>query len=54
MGIAAEAVTEDTPAMEVVAIEDHVSQVARKYGLMAAMPFGTQYGHAPLPPEARD
>ncbi len=33
MGIAAEAVTEDTPAMEVVAIEDHVSQVARKYGL---------------------
>jgi para-nitrobenzyl esterase len=52
MGIAAEAVNEDTPAMDVVAIEDHVSQVARKYGLMAAMPFGTQYGHAPLPPEA--
>ena len=51
MGVAAEAVTEDTPAMDVVAIEDHVSQVARKYGLMAAMPFGTQYGHAPLPPE---
>jgi para-nitrobenzyl esterase len=52
MGIAAEAVTEDTPAMDVVAIEDHVSQVSRKYGLIAAMPFGTQYGHAPLPPEA--
>lgn len=52
MGIAAEAVTEDTPAMDVVAVEDRVSQVARKYGLMAAMPFGTQYGHAPLPPEA--
>jgi len=52
MGIAAEAVTVDTPAMEVVAVEDRVSQVARKYGLMAAMPFGTQYGHAPLPPEA--
>jgi para-nitrobenzyl esterase len=52
MGIAAEAVTEDTPAMDVVAIEDRVSQVARKYGLMAAMPFGTQYGHAPLPPES--
>jgi para-nitrobenzyl esterase len=51
MGIAAEAVTEDTPAMDVVALEDQVSQVARKYGLMAAMPFGTQYGHAPLPPE---
>jgi para-nitrobenzyl esterase len=52
MGIAAEAVTEQTPAMDVVAAEDRVSQVARKYGLMAAMPFGTQYGHAPLPPEA--
>lgn len=52
MGIAAEAVTEDTPAMDVVAVENHVSQVARKYGLIAAMPFGTQYGHAPLPPEA--
>jgi para-nitrobenzyl esterase len=51
MGIAAEAVTEDTPAMDVVALEDQVSEVARKYGLMAAMPFGTQYGHAPLPPE---
>jgi para-nitrobenzyl esterase len=38
--------------MDVVAAEDRVSQVARKYGLMAAMPFGTQYGHAPLPPEA--
>ncbi|QDY89606.1 carboxylesterase family protein [Arthrobacter sp. UKPF54-2] len=52
MGVAAEAVTEDTPAMDVVEIEEHVSQVARKYGLIAAMPFGTQYGHAPLPPEA--
>jgi para-nitrobenzyl esterase len=37
--------------MDVVEVEDHVSQVARKYGLMAAMPFGIQYGHAPLPPE---
>src|SRR6478609_1597891 len=52
MGVAAEAVTEDTPAMDVVEIEGHVSQVARKYGLIAAMPFGVQYGHAPLPPEA--
>jgi para-nitrobenzyl esterase len=51
MGVAAEHVTEDTPAMDVVAIEGRVSQVARKYGLKAAMPFGTQYGHAPLPPE---
>jgi para-nitrobenzyl esterase len=51
MGVAADHVTEDTPAMDVVAIEGRVSQVARKYGLKAAMPFGTQYGHAPLPPE---
>jgi para-nitrobenzyl esterase len=52
MGIAAEAVTEQTPAMDVVEREDHVAQVARKFGLLAAMPFGTQYGHAPLPEEA--
>ncbi|MET4093736.1 carboxylesterase family protein [Arthrobacter sp. UYCu712] len=52
MGIAAEAVTEDTPALDVVAVEERVSQVARKFGLLAAMPFGTQYGHAPLPPES--
>jgi para-nitrobenzyl esterase len=52
MGVAAETVTEDTPAMDVVEIEGRVSQVARKFGLIAAMPFGTQYGHAPLPPES--
>lgn len=52
MGIAAQTVTKDTPAMEVVEIEGHVSQVARKFGLIAAMPFGTQYGHAPLPRES--
>lgn len=37
--------------MEVVEREDHVAQVARKFGMLAAMPFGTQYGHAPLPEE---
>ncbi|MEO5992741.1 MAG: carboxylesterase family protein [Arthrobacter sp.] len=52
MGIAAQTVTKDTPAMEVVEIEGHVSQVARKFGLKAAMPFGTQYGHATLPRES--
>ncbi|MEE2570299.1 carboxylesterase family protein [Pseudarthrobacter sp. J64] len=52
MGIVAEAVTEETPAMEVVAMEQDVAQVARKFGMLAAMPFGTQYGHAPLPEEA--
>lgn len=52
MGVAAEAVTEETPALDVVAVEERVSQVARKFGLLAAMPFGTQYGHSPLPPES--
>jgi para-nitrobenzyl esterase len=52
MGIAADAVSEDTPAMDVVAREQQVAQVARKFGLLAAMPFGTQYGHDPLPEEA--
>lgn len=52
MGIVAEAVDEETPAMDVVEREDHVAQVARKFGMLAAMPFGTQYGHAPLPEEA--
>lgn len=52
MGIAAESVTEETPAMDVVEIEERVTQVARKFGMLAAMPFGTQYGHHPLPAEA--
>lgn len=49
MGVAAETVTEQTPAMEVVAHEAQVARVARKFGMLAAMPFGTQYGHEPLP-----
>jgi para-nitrobenzyl esterase len=52
MGIAAEAVTEATPAMDVVALEAGVARAARRFGLRAAMPFGTQYGHAPLPAES--
>ncbi|MET3919201.1 carboxylesterase family protein [Arthrobacter sp. UYEF20] len=52
MGIAAEAVTDDTPALDVVAIEEKVAHVARRFGLTAAMPFGTQYGHSPLPAES--
>ncbi|GGH95860.1 carboxylesterase family protein [Arthrobacter liuii] len=52
MGIAADAVTEETPAMDVVAREEHVAQVAKKFGMLAAMPFGTQYGHDPLPEES--
>ena len=51
MGIAAESVTPETPAMDVVALEARVTQVARKFGMLAAMPFGTQYGQHPLPAE---
>lgn len=52
MGIAAEAITEDTPAMDVVDREAEVAQIARRFGMLAAMPFGTQYGHDPLPEES--
>lgn len=52
MAVAAGAVTEETPAMDMVALEQDVTQVARKFGMLAAMPFGTQYGHAPLPEES--
>ncbi|CAH0218022.1 Para-nitrobenzyl esterase [Arthrobacter sp. Bi26] len=52
MGVAAEAVTATTPAMDVVAREEDVARAARKFGLMAAMPFGIQYGHSPLPEES--
>lgn len=52
MGIVAESVTEQTPAMDVVALEEQVTEVAKKFGMLAAMPFGTQYGLDPLPAEA--
>lgn len=52
MGIAAETITGQTPAMDVVALEERVTQVAKKFGMLAAMPFGTQYGHDPLPAES--
>jgi para-nitrobenzyl esterase len=52
MGVAADGVTEQTPAMDVVALEARVTQVAKKFGMLAAMPFGTQYGHDPLPEES--
>jgi para-nitrobenzyl esterase len=48
---AAEAVTADTPAEEVVALQTEVAKHAAPFGLMGGMPFGTQYGHHPLPDE---
>ncbi|GGG69181.1 carboxylic ester hydrolase [Kocuria dechangensis] len=48
---AAEVVTADTPAEDVVATQAEVEAHASSFGLMGAMPFGTQYGHHPLPHE---
>jgi para-nitrobenzyl esterase len=51
MAAAAEIVTTDTPAEEVMAIQAEVAAHAAPFGLMGAMAFGTQYGHHPLPAE---
>ncbi|MFE6969243.1 carboxylesterase family protein [Isoptericola sp. NPDC057653] len=51
MARAAAGVSARTPVDDVVAAEARVGEVARGFGLRAAMPFGTQYGHDPLPPE---
>jgi para-nitrobenzyl esterase len=53
MGRAAEVVSDELPADDVVALQEQVAAPARRFGLLAGMPFGTQYGHAPLPPESR-
>lgn len=56
MSAALLAVTEEveasTPAEDVVALQERLERAARPFGLAAAMPFGTQYGHDPLPAEA--
>ena len=51
--MAAEAalVSPDSPVDQVVAAKGRVEASAARYGLRAAMPFGTQYGFHPLPPE---
>jgi para-nitrobenzyl esterase len=51
MGRVATAVTPTMDASEVVALQERVAAPAKRYGLLAGMPFGTQYGHDPLPPE---
>ncbi|MFF0945810.1 carboxylesterase family protein [Kocuria sp. CPCC 205300] len=51
MAEAAEAVTAGMPAADVVAAQADVEARAASFGLMGAMPFGTQYGHHPLPAE---
>lgn len=51
MAQAAEVVTTDMSADEVVALQAEVQKRASSYGLMGQMAFGTQYGHHPLPAE---
>jgi len=51
MAEAAADVTADMDAAEVVSREAGVAARARAFGLLAAMPFGVQYGHDPLPAE---
>lgn len=41
----------ETPAAELVALEGRAGAAAKKFGLVSAMPFGVQYGQAPLPAE---
>jgi para-nitrobenzyl esterase len=41
----------DAPAGEVVTHYERINQRARSFGLVSAMPFGLQFGHAPLPRE---
>lgn len=53
MARAAADLSTDLTVEEVVARQPAVERRSRPYGLIAAMPFGTQYGHAPLPPERR-
>ncbi len=42
----------DAPVADVVAAQARVVRASRRFGANAAMPFSTQYGHAPLPAEA--
>ena len=51
MAKAAEVVTADMSADEVVALQAEVQKHASSFGLMGQMAFGTQYGHHPLPAE---
>ncbi|HEX8487124.1 MAG TPA: carboxylesterase family protein [Propionibacteriaceae bacterium] len=51
MARAAEHVTAQLPADEVVALQPGVEQASSSFGIIAGMPFGTQYGFDPLPAE---
>lgn len=44
-------VAHDAPAEDVIAAQSSVTAAANGFGWPASMPFGTQYGHHPLPAE---
>jgi para-nitrobenzyl esterase len=44
-------ITHDAPTEEVIAAQPSVLSAAQGFGWPASMPFGTQYGHHPLPSE---
>lgn len=52
MGLQAARINDDAPLDEVLRLQNQIAESVRGFGLKAAMPFGTQYGHYPLPSEA--
>ena len=48
MAALASRIARDAPVEVVLASQKEVAAVAKRFGLVAAMPFGAQYGHAPL------
>ncbi|MFT4215456.1 MAG: carboxylesterase family protein [Microbacterium sp.] len=44
--------TPSTPLSDILALQQKAQKAAASFGLRATMPFGTQYGYAPLPSEA--
>ncbi|CAO1666344.1 Carboxylic ester hydrolase [Halomonas sp. NYA30] len=53
MGQKAATLKDNAPINELLRVQTQVAESARGFGLKAAMPFGTQYGHYPLPSEAQ-
>lgn len=52
MGEVAATLKDDAPLEEVLRVQSQVAEAASGFGLKSAMPFGTQYGHYPLPAES--
>lgn len=52
MGEVAATLKDDALLEEVLRVQSQVAEAASGFGLKSAMPFGTQYGHYPLPAES--